>query len=76
MGKLADIVNQQRQEEIKPKISFIGPPKEGEPIFTSENFSGFSDFLSDEPEEPQVYPQQEKMLSIFTIMKMLMKMMD
>ncbi len=71
MGKLEDIVRQERLEAIKPAI-VKGPPVEGKPIFTSDAFSGFGDFLS---KEPQVN-QQEKMSSIFTIMQMLMKMMD
>ncbi len=72
MGKLADIVHQQKAEAIKPAIT-KGLPVEGEPIFKSEGFSGFGDFL---PTEPQINPEQEKMMSIFTIMQMLMKMMD
>ena len=76
MGKLAEIVQQERLEAIKPAI-IKGTPVEGEPMFKSDAFSGFSGFLSDEPkEEAQINPEQEKMMSIFTIMKMLMKMMD
>ncbi len=77
MGKLADIVGQQHKEAIKPAITRIGPHEEGNPIFTSEEFRGFGDFLSDEPEqEPEINPQREKMMSVFTIMRMLMKMLD
>lgn len=76
MGKLADIV---RQEVLKPAITKIGPHAKGDPIFKSDAFRGFSGFLSDEPQEEEFNEFQlenEKMMSIFAIMRMLMKMMD
>lgn len=79
MGKLAEMM---RQEKVarKPAITFHDrPPQPRNEIFTSKGFSGFADFLSDEPQEgfdQFAQQKQAKMSHFFSIIQMLLKMMD
>lgn len=71
MGKLAEMMQQER----KPAIKFLNPPpRERNEIFSSEGFNGFRDFLGDEPEgEFSQFEQQKK--SFLSIIQSLLKML-
>lgn len=78
MGQLAETMREQKRS-IKPAIIRGEPVFPRNEMFTSEGFSGFADFLSDEPEEgfAELEKQrQEKMKGFFSIIQALLKLMD